>query len=143
VEYVARQVGVARTEIAFYEWAGRTNRFHRNQIRGSLGFRECSVADADAVADWLVANVTQVERSADQVRARFLAHLRAERIEPPTGGRAHQYQPPIATGRTRKRTKTDRGMHCQSAAAGGLLSMSGVTTRPVLLRENPFPLITG
>jgi Domain of unknown function (DUF4158) len=51
VEYVARQVGVAQTEIAFYEWSGRTNRFHRNQIRGSLGFRECSVADADTVTD--------------------------------------------------------------------------------------------
>ncbi|MEU0503683.1 DUF4158 domain-containing protein [Nocardia sp. NPDC005998] len=81
------QVGVARTEIAFYEWSGRTNTFHRNQIRGSLGFRECSVADADAVTDWLVAQVTQSERSADQVRARLLAHLRAEWIEPPTGGR--------------------------------------------------------
>ncbi|MFQ6397921.1 DUF4158 domain-containing protein [Nocardia sp. KC 131] len=51
VESVAQQVGVARTEIAFHEWSGRTNRFHRNQIRGSLGFRECSVADADAVTD--------------------------------------------------------------------------------------------
>lgn len=87
VEYVARQVSVARTEIAFYEWSGRTNRFHRNQTRGSLGFRECSVADTDAAADWLVAHVTQNERLAEEVRARLLAHLRAERIEPPTGGR--------------------------------------------------------
>jgi Tn3 transposase DDE domain/Domain of unknown function (DUF4158) len=87
VEYVARQVEVARTEIAFYEWSGRTNRFHRNQIRGSLGFRECSVTDADAATDWLVAHVTQSERSGDQVRVRLLEHLRAERIEAPTGGR--------------------------------------------------------
>lgn len=35
VEYVARQVEVAPTEVAFYEWSGRTNKFHRNQIRGS------------------------------------------------------------------------------------------------------------
>lgn len=87
VEYVARQVGVERTEIAFYEWSGRTNRFHRNQIRGALGFRECTVADADAVVAWLVEHVTQVERSPDPVREHLLARCRAEHIEPPTVGR--------------------------------------------------------
>ena len=47
VEFVARQVGVEPTELGFYEWAGRTIEYHRAQIRGHLGFRECSVADAD------------------------------------------------------------------------------------------------
>ncbi len=49
VDYVARQVGVERTEIAFYEWTGRTSKFHRAQIRQALGFRECTVADAESV----------------------------------------------------------------------------------------------
>lgn len=87
VDYLARQVGVQRTEIAFYEWTGRTSKFHRTQIRGALGFRECSVADADALTGWLVDHVTQVERSAERVREHLLARCRAERLDPPTAGR--------------------------------------------------------
>ncbi|RZL79655.1 MAG: DUF4158 domain-containing protein [Rhodococcus sp. (in: high G+C Gram-positive bacteria)] len=87
VEYVARQVGLDRTEIAFYDFTGRTSKAHRAQIREALGFRECSVADADVVADWLVEHVTQIERSAERVREHVLVRCRAERIEPPTAGR--------------------------------------------------------
>lgn len=87
VDYVARQVGVERTEVAFYEWSGRTNRFHRSQIRAALGFRECTVADAADLVLWLVGEVTQVERSADRVREHVLARCRSVKIEPPTTGR--------------------------------------------------------
>ncbi|WP_432421532.1 DUF4158 domain-containing protein [Nocardia brasiliensis] len=45
VEYLARQIGVSRSEIAFYDFTGRTSKTHRAQIRESLGFRECSVAE--------------------------------------------------------------------------------------------------
>lgn len=55
VNYVARQVGVPAAELAFYEWSGRTIEFHRRQIRLALGFRECDVADADKLTEWLVA----------------------------------------------------------------------------------------
>lgn len=87
VEYVARQVGVDRTEIAFYDFTGRTSKAHRAQIRESLGFRECSVADAAALTAWLVANVTQAQRGAETVRHHLLTRCRTEKIEPPTGGR--------------------------------------------------------
>lgn len=87
VEYVARQVGVATAELAFYEWTGRTIEFHRRQIRLALGFRECGVADSDKLTEWLVSNVTQVERGRDEVRDELLARCRAEHIEPPTPGR--------------------------------------------------------
>jgi Domain of unknown function (DUF4158) len=87
VEYVARQVGVDQTEIAFYDFTGRTSKAHRAQIRESLGFRECSVADADALTAWLVDNVTQAQRGVDAVRDHLLTRCRTEKIEPPTGGR--------------------------------------------------------
>ena len=87
VDYVAGQVGVERSEIAFYDLAGRTSKAHRAQIRAVLGFRECSVADADAVAEWLVAEVTQVERVVERVREHALVRCRVQRIEPPTPGR--------------------------------------------------------
>ena len=73
VDYVARQVAVGATEIAFYEWSGRTIEFHRAQIRKALGFREGSVADAEALAEWLVTNVTQSERSGERVREQLMA----------------------------------------------------------------------
>ncbi|KKC04333.1 Tn3 family transposase [Mycobacterium nebraskense] len=87
IDYVARQVGVAQTEIAFYEWSGRTSKAHRAQIRTALGFRECSVADADALTQWLIEHVTQTERFADRVREQLLARCRTAKIEPPTTGR--------------------------------------------------------
>jgi hypothetical protein len=59
IAYVARQTGVERTEIAFYDFTGRTSKAHRSQIRAELGFRECGVADADALTWWLVDEVTQ------------------------------------------------------------------------------------
>jgi hypothetical protein len=65
----------------------RTIKAHRVQIRRALGFRKCSVADADKLTEWLVTNVTQAERSAERGREELLARRRAERIEPPTGGR--------------------------------------------------------
>ena len=87
VDYVARQVGVERTEIAFYEWTGRTSKFHRAQIRQALGFRECTVADAEMLTGCLVDHVTQVERIAERVREHLLAQCRRRRLEPPTAGR--------------------------------------------------------
>lgn len=51
VEFVARQVGVAASELRFYEWSGSTVAYHRAQIRGHLGFRECSVADAEKLTE--------------------------------------------------------------------------------------------
>ncbi|MEV6212270.1 hypothetical protein [Kitasatospora sp. NPDC051914] len=45
-----------------YEWSGRTVEYHRAQIRGHLGFRECSVADADKLTAWLAEHVACKER---------------------------------------------------------------------------------
>ncbi|GLZ78369.1 hypothetical protein Afil01_31760 [Actinorhabdospora filicis] len=47
VEFVARQMQVEPAERGLYEWTGRTNRFHKAQIRDHLGFRECTVEYAD------------------------------------------------------------------------------------------------
>jgi hypothetical protein len=56
VEYVSRQVDVAASEVAFYDWSGRTIKAHRVQIRRALEYRECGVADAEKLTEWLVAN---------------------------------------------------------------------------------------
>lgn len=53
VEFVARQVRIPASELDAYEWSGRTVAYHRAQIRGHPGFRECGVADADKLIAWL------------------------------------------------------------------------------------------
>ena len=42
VEFVAAQVKVAPDEFAGYDWAGRSIKNHRGQIRDALGFREAT-----------------------------------------------------------------------------------------------------
>lgn len=61
--------------------------YHRAQIRQHFGFRECGVADADKLTDWLIENVCQVERHHDLVKAALLARCRTEQVEPPASGR--------------------------------------------------------
>ncbi|MFI5987745.1 DUF4158 domain-containing protein [Streptomyces sp. NPDC051555] len=87
VEFVARQVQVHASELGFYEWTGRTVEYHRAQIRGHLGFRECSVADAEKLTAYLAEHVAHKERRPEQVRVELLARCRVESIEPPTPGR--------------------------------------------------------
>ncbi|MFI0040438.1 DUF4158 domain-containing protein [Streptomyces mutabilis] len=71
-------------ELDAYLWSGRTVKYHRAQIGGRLGYRECSVADADKLAGWLVEHVACKERRPEQVRVELLARCRTESIEPPT-----------------------------------------------------------
>jgi len=87
VVFVAKQVGVPPGELGFYEWAGSTIGYHRWQIRAYLGFRECSVQDADTLTGWLAVNVCETERRHDQVREELLMRCRGERIEPPAAKR--------------------------------------------------------
>ncbi len=46
VTFVARQLKVSAGDLGLMEWSGRTAERHRATIRGHLGFRECSTADA-------------------------------------------------------------------------------------------------
>lgn len=87
VEFIARQVQVPASELGFYDWTGRTVEYHRAQIREHLGFRECSVADAEKLTTYLAEHVAHKERRPEQVQVELLARCRTESIEPPTAGR--------------------------------------------------------
>ena len=75
VRFVAGQVGVDASELGLYDWLGRTVEFHRAQIRGHMGFRECSVSDAEKLALWLAAETAGSERDPAVARDQ-LASLR-------------------------------------------------------------------
>lgn len=87
VEFVARQMKVSAGEFDFYQWAGSTVEYHRAQIREHLGFRVCSVQDAEKLTAWLAVNAAHAERDSDRVREELLKHCREEFIEPPTPDR--------------------------------------------------------
>jgi hypothetical protein len=87
VEFVARQLGVEAGPLGFYEWAGRTIKRHRAEIRAHLGFRECTVVDAEKLMDWLAGDYSQKERRFELAKDAVLAELRARSIEPPTPDR--------------------------------------------------------
>ena len=90
VSYMASQVSVATDTLADYDWAGRTNRYHRAQIRRAFGFREATVGDEDKLATWLAVEVCPVELSLERQREALLARCRAQRIEPPSPGRVER-----------------------------------------------------
>ena len=90
VGFVAGQVGVAAAEFAAYDWAGRTVKNHRAQLRAALGFREPTAGDEDKLADWLAAELCPVEQNRDRLRLALLARCRLEWIEPPGPSRVER-----------------------------------------------------
>lgn len=87
VAFVARQMKVPAGEFEAYAWAGSTIEYHRSQIREHLGFRVCSVQDAEKLTAWLAVSVAHAERNPDRVREELLKHCREECVEPPAADR--------------------------------------------------------
>jgi hypothetical protein len=87
IEFVARQLQVPAVDVGTYEWTGRSIERHRAQIREHLGFRECTVTDAEQLTAWLAEHVAERERRPEQVRNELLVRCRSERVEPPAPAR--------------------------------------------------------
>src|SRR5450755_979404 len=90
VAHLARQVRAPDGGLASFDFAGRSAQRFRGEIRGYTGFRECSVADAEALAGWLAEHVTSGERRPERVRDELILRCRAELIEPPTPERVSE-----------------------------------------------------
>ena len=90
VDFMAKQLGVEAGSLGFYEWTGRTIKRHRAEIRTHMGFRECTVADAQMLTEWLAEGCTQRERRYELVRDELLAQCRILSIEPPTPDRVER-----------------------------------------------------
>jgi hypothetical protein len=84
VGHVASQVKVPASDLGLFDWEGRTAERHRKTVRTVLGFRKCSVADAEKLTAWLAEEVCSRERRAERVREALLSKLRGERIEQPS-----------------------------------------------------------
>ncbi|MEV4419801.1 DUF4158 domain-containing protein [Patulibacter sp. NPDC049589] len=87
VAFVAGQIDAAPRDLVGYDWSGRTGRRHRAEIRAFLGFRECTVEDADRLCAWLARDVCRAERDPARVHAELASEFVVQRIEPPSEGR--------------------------------------------------------
>nr|WP_272924376.1 DUF4158 domain-containing protein [Streptomyces sp. SID8381] len=84
VEHVAKQVGVAASELAFNDFTSRAAKRHRSELRELTGWHEWTKTDLVKLVSHLVDVIWHDERREEQVRAELLWQMRAEMIEPPT-----------------------------------------------------------
>ncbi|GAA2440897.1 hypothetical protein GCM10010191_66280 [Actinomadura vinacea] len=84
IEHVAKQVGVAASELAFYDFTSCAAKRHRSELRDLTGWHECTKTDQVKLVSHLVDVIWHDERREEQVRAELLRQMRAGLIEPPT-----------------------------------------------------------
>ena len=87
VDQVARQIGMGATPHDGLDLAARTWKRHRAEIRALFGYREATVADAEALEDWLRDQAAVVGAVPDHLVARLEARCRELAIEPPSADR--------------------------------------------------------
>ncbi|MFG2365039.1 DUF4158 domain-containing protein [Streptomyces mirabilis] len=84
VEHVAKQVGIAASELTFYDFTSRAAKRHRSELRDLTGWHECTKTDLVKLVSHLVDVIWHDEPREEQVRTELLRQMRAEMIEPPT-----------------------------------------------------------
>ena len=87
VAAVAQQIGVDPTLSKFPEVAHRSVRRHRAEIRTLLGFREATVADGEALAEWLRDHAVADNRDIAHLGGILEQRCRDLAIEPPASDR--------------------------------------------------------
>ncbi len=87
IVHLAQQVGVIPEKIIPYDWEGRTIKAHRAAIRTFLAVHEATLADEEAVVEWLCQQVLAEQRQEEALIASVYTHCKEQRIEPPTPDR--------------------------------------------------------
>jgi hypothetical protein len=87
VTLVAQQLGIDTEAIADQAWQGRTGKRHRAEIRLLFGFREATVANAEAMVAWLRDHAVVHSHEPEHLAAALKIHCRSCSIEPPTPDR--------------------------------------------------------
>lgn len=87
ISFVATQVGVDASTYLQYDWQGRTIKDHRAEIRRLLNFRESTIADAEQMQQWLIAEVLPQEHQDERLREQVYQWFKHEHLEPPTPDR--------------------------------------------------------
>jgi hypothetical protein len=77
VDYLTSQLGVASAAWQGYDWQGRTIKYHRDEIRKLLGFREATVADGQELINWLCDQCLPHTRRFEHIESAAYERLRA------------------------------------------------------------------
>lgn len=85
INFIARQLNVEPTLFKSYDIENRSCRYHKNQIRKYLGFRETTNEDNAAVAEWLSENFECYNKS--KVTLAAYQRFRDLKVEPPSSDR--------------------------------------------------------
>jgi TnpA family transposase len=87
VDHLASQLDVPPASWNTYDHGGRASKSHRSEIRRLLGFREATVADGEALVDWLREHCLPQTQRFEAIESVAHERLRSLRIEPPTPAR--------------------------------------------------------
>ncbi len=88
IEHVAEQMNVQSSILQQYELQGRAAKRHRVEIRRFFGIRKGTVADANAVLNWLEAQSQLLEEhNFDRLKEIVYERYKELKIEPPQLGR--------------------------------------------------------
>jgi Domain of unknown function (DUF4158) len=84
IVHLAQQLGVVPEKIIPYDWEGRTIKAHRAAIRTFLGVHEATLADQEALVEWLCQEVLTEHRQEEALIASLYARCKEQLIDPPT-----------------------------------------------------------
>ena len=84
VDYIAKLLDISPEKYSYYDWQGRSIKYHRAQIREFFGFRKTKVSDAKELNNWLVEQALIYELKFEQLKLAAVARLREKKLEPPT-----------------------------------------------------------
>ena len=87
---VARQIHLPAPVGHALDLSGRTTERHRAEVRALFGYREATVADAEALGEWLRDQAAVVGSVSDHLVARLEARCRELAIEPPAADRVER-----------------------------------------------------
>lgn len=87
VDYVAKLLDISPQKYSYYDWQGRSIKYHRAQIREFFGFQETKVSDAKELTNWLAEQALIYELKFEQLKLAAVARLRNLKLEPPTDSR--------------------------------------------------------
>jgi len=90
IVHLAQQLGVIPEKIIPYDWEGRTIKAHRAAIRTFLDVHEATLADEEALVEWLCQEVVAEQRQEEALIASLYTRCKEQRIDPPTPDRVRR-----------------------------------------------------
>src|SRR5260370_12652517 len=90
IVHLAQQLGIVPEKIIPYDWEGRMIKAHRAAIRTFLGVHEATLADEEAVVEWLCKEVVAEQRQEEALIASFSTRCKEQLIDPPTPDRVRR-----------------------------------------------------